>query len=705
MTDHFSLFVPKRPAFIHPEKMFVAAVKHYTAGRLQQAESALRQLLQQQSKHAQALHLLGVIVHQSGKTDLAILLIAQAIAIEPDVAEFHSNLAEMCRLMKRFDEAVKHGKKAIELNPKSPAAVSNLGIAYYDQGDLDKAEACQKKALKLDPAFPAALNNLGSILRDRKDKQGAIGYYRQVLAINPDHLDAINNLGALLTESERPDEAIGHLLKAIKLAPNYAEAHYNIGNAFLSLEQLDRAIYGFRQALSLKPDYADAYRGLARAYQEEPNLTKAEAMIRKSIALNPGKAESHSSLGEILSLSGYPDKADDAYAKALALDPKHINAYLGRGHLQMERGQLKEAEASFRHALALDNDSIGARLALTQVAKARADDENMAALIALGEALGTMLEAKKLSLHFALGKCYDDTKQYDLAFRHYAAGCALKRKRLTYSADNTDKAGENIRSFFTCENLATLRGAGCDSRLPIFVLGMPRSGTTLTEQIIASHPLVHGAGELPDLLNIACKPHGKETVGYPLSLKDITQADLAMMGERYVSQLQSRNFKAKRITDKMPANFNAIGLIHLMLPNARIIHVKRNPVDTCLSGFTRLFQNSQHHTYDLVEMARYYVNYDRLMRHWRAALPKDAFFEVQYEDLVADTEHQARALIDYCGLEWNDQCLEFYKHERDIRTASVMQVRQPIYTSSIERWRPYGAHLKPLLDILGDLVP
>ena len=241
--------------------------------------------------------------------------------------------------------------------------------------------------------------------------------------------------------------------------------------------------------------------------------------------------------------------------------------------------------------------------------------------------------------------------------------------------------------------------------MPIFVLGMPRSGTTLTEQIIASHQQVYGAGELHDILQLVNHPKEGAPEGYPLSLKGIIPADLKMLGEKYVAGLQARKPEARHITDKMPANFNCLGMIHLMLPNAKIVHVKRNPVDTCLSCFTRLFNKSQYQSYDLTEIGRYYRNYSILMDHWRAVLPPGSFYEVQYEDLVADNENQARALIKYCGLEWDDACLESHKTERSIRTASVTQVRQPIYNTSVERWRKYEKHLRPLLDALGDLVP
>ena len=681
------------------------AARHQEAGELQPAEGLLRQILRNQPKNAPALHLLGIIAHQAGKTEDAIHLISQAIEIQPSVGQFHSNLGEMCRLLKRLDEAVRHGEQAVRMDPNSANVHSNLGIAYYDQKQMDKAEACQKRALAINPTLVPALNNLGSIKRHHKDVAGAIDLYRQVLAVAPQHVESMNNLGAVLLEDEQPEEAVKMLLNAIRLSPIYAEAHCNIAGAFMVLEQLDKAEAGFRRSLALKGDSRDAYLGLAKLHQERNNLVEAEAMANKALAIDPGKPEAYALLGSLMTESGFPDKAEQSFSRALEIEPEFITAILGKGHLQMERGDLTAAEASFLRALALEPDDLGARLSVTQVRTAKADDDNMAALVAEAADIDTMPETKAMPLHFALGKCYDDTKQYDLAFKHYLEGCRLKRKRINYSADDNDLLLKNIRETFTPKMIEQSSGGGCPSDLPIFVLGMPRSGTTLTEQIIASHPLVHGAGELPDLLQIASAPRPSGIDGYPLSVRGLMQAEFRIMGEKYVKGLRERNAEARHITDKMPANFNMLGLIHLITPNAKIVHVKRNPVDTCLSGFTRLFSRSQHQSYDLAELGRYYRNYAALMNHWREVLPAGAFYEVQYEELVDNIDEQARKLIAYCGLEWNDACLEFHKNERTIRTASVTQVRQPIYKSSVERWRKYEAHLGPLLDALGDLAP
>lgn len=704
-APHDIMTLPPAQQLSIPQALQLAG-QQIDARQLPQAEAILRQILQRQPRHAGAMHLMGVLAHQAGKTELAAELIGKAIEIQPDVAQFHANRGEMCRLLKRLDEAIHHGEQAVMLDPRSPNAHSNLGVAYYDRKDYARAETCQKKALELAPNLLTALNNLGSIKRELKDKEGAIEYYRQVLAIAPDYLETINNLGAVLTELEHPEEALTELLKVIRARPGYADAHCNIGNAFLLLEDFDKALAAFNQTLALMPDNPAALLGLARTYKEKDALDEARAAVEQALALAPEKAEAYSLSGDIYTRIETYEEAEAAYRQALALDENGLGAHLGMGQLQMELGQLDAAQASYRRAMEIDPEEVAPHVFMAQARKIKPGDDTLTRLEAEAEHIDTLPPTRALSLHFALGKAYDDLKEYDRAFPHFAAGCRIKRAHIQYDAGIQDQVTQNIRDFFSQETLARLRGAGDPSDLPIFVLGMPRSGTTLTETIIASHPDVHGAGELRDLLALANQPkEGMASEGYPLSMHGLTQDDLTRMGARYVAGLRQRSATARHITDKMPANFLAVGLIHLMLPNAKIIHVKRNAADICLSGFTKLFNNSQYHTYDLAEMGRYYVNYAKVMEHWRSVLPEDAFLEVQYEELVTDKEAQTRRLIAFCGLKWNDACLESHKTERSVKTASITQVRQPVYTSSIERWRRYEKHLHPLFEALGEYAP
>jgi len=688
------------------EQAFELAIQHQQNGGLPQAENLLRQVLQRQPKHAPALHLLGVIAHQSNQTELAIKLIADAIAINPTEALFHSNRGEMCRTLGRLDGAIDHGKQAIKLNPQSASALSNLGIAYYDQKDLDIAEDYQKKAIAIDPNCLPALNNLGSIYRDRKDKDKAIEYYRQVVSLNPSYLESINNLGAVLVEQEEYEEASATLIRALQLNPNYAEAHCNIAHAFIGQEQYDQALVSFATAISLKADYAEAYIGRSRVQQELNQLANAEAAAKQAIKLEPDNSDAHALLGGIYVESNQLDDAKIAFDLAFALDPENGRALVGLGTLKMQTGDISEAEDYLHQALAIDDENISARISIAQAKKVVADDDNFLKLEEEIPNLMTMNQAKAMPIHFALGKCYEDLKMDRKAFPHFIKGCAIKRSKIDYDPDAQDKNAQSVIDFFSKEKIDQLSGAGNPSTTPVFVLGMPRSGTTLTEQIISSHPAVYGAGELPDLLQLANTPLPPSQVqGYPQSLQNLSKESLTSLGNQYIERTKNHASGEQHITDKMPANFFCVGLIHLMLPNAKIIHIRRNPIDTCLSGFSKLFNNGQAHSYDLAELGRYYRNYNKLMKHWHSVIPSDNFMEIQYEDLVADNEKKSRELINFVGLEWDEACLNFHQNKRAVRTASITQVRKPIYQSSIAKWKRYEEYLGPLLAALGDLAP
>ena len=688
-----------------PQALQIAA-QQIDAGQLQSGETILRQILAKFPNHAEALHLMGVLAHQAGNTELAVELIGKAIASMPGNAHFHANRGEMLRLLKRVDEAVMHGETAIRLAPDQASYHSNLGIAYYDNQDYARAEACQKKAIELNPGLLTALNNMGSILRERKERDDAIVYYRRALFIDPAYLEAMNNLGSVLVELERPDEAIPLLIKVLQAQPEYADAHNNIANAFLIKEDFDKALFGYRKALEIRPDYPEALLGVVRALFGRELTDQALLACQRALAVSPGNPEVHALLGDICVKQENYGAARVAYDQALSIDAELLGAHLGLGQLQMELGQLDAAQASFQQAMEIDPKELSPYIHMAQVKKMRLGDPCLARLESEVKNIDSLFGSKAMSLHFALGKAYDDLRQYDQAFPHFAAGCRMKRARIAYDADKQDKITQSICDFFSQERVDRLRGGGDSSDLPIFVLGMPRSGTTLVETIIASHPEVHGAGELRDLLMLAAEPtENCLGDGYPISLHGLDQSDFARMGARYAAGLRQRSATAAYITDKMPANFLALGLIHIILPNAKIVHVRRNAADICLSGFTKCFGNGQYHSYDLSEMGRYYLNYAKLMAHWREVLPPNAFFEVQYEELVADKETQTRRLIDYCGLVWNDACLESHKTERSVKTASITQVRQPVYTSSVERWRGYEKHLQALFDVLGECSP
>ncbi|MDP2142531.1 MAG: sulfotransferase [Gallionella sp.] len=429
--------------------------------------------------------------------------------------------------------------------------------------------------------------------------------------------------------------------------------------------------------------------------------------LQQTARLLPQDAEVLNNLGDALAKRELLSEAEPYFRRAISLKPQYEDALHNLGVVLIQLGKIDEAENCFLKVLTINSDCVEARYFIAQNKKAKIADENLRALAAIDQRVqqqSLALPTKdQIFLHFALGKSYDNIKEAGSAFPHYAQGTRMKRQTYQYDPSIDTRNIEGLIRIFDAETLNRLRGNGNPSERPIFIVGMPRSGTTLTEQIIASHPDVHGAGELTDLLTITQR--NISGVAYPSSILRLDRSMLDVWAAEYLIAISRDNPGAKRITDKLPANFMAIGLIHLMLPNAKIIHVNRNPMDTCLSCFTMLFKdNHVPWSYDLQELGAFYSGYARLMDHWRRVLPKGTFLDIHYEEIVQDRETQARRLIEYCGLEWNDRCLESHKTERTVRTASLLQVREPVYTSSVERWRCYEKELSPLMTALGEHV-
>jgi len=673
------------------------------AGQLGPAETALQQILQQQPHNGRALYLMGVLAHRMGHIETAAELVEQAIKSLPKVALYHLSLTEMYRQLGRLDIALIHGKKAVKLDRSNAVAHSSLGFVYFDSKKYDQAATCQQHAVKLNPNLVQALNNLGCIYGERGENEKAVKYFRKVIKLSPGYLEARSNLGAALVQLERPKEAIVELNAVLQANRGYPDAHANLGAALLLLEQYDQAEAAYRKCLALQPGNVAALVGLASTLKRQNHLSEARRLVDQVLTIEPDKSEAYSLLGEIYLANERYTEAETAFHKAMELDSGLISAHLGLGQIKMEIGQIDEACASFEHAIDMFPNDIMPYTSLARARQLSRDAPSLARMEAEMGKIDELTPTKAVSLYFALGKTYDGLKEYDKAFPLLVEGNRLKRALVKYSGDQFDEVCNNIMTFFSRDNVDQLRGAGAYSDVPIFILGMPRSGTTLVETIIAAHPKVHGAGELQELSNVARQPHPDAApLDYPRSLKSITQDDLTSMGTRYVDALCARAASARHITDKMPSNYLMLGLIHLILPNAKIVHIKRNALDTCLSVFMQLFNSkTQPHSYDLSEIGRYYVNYARLMEHWREVLPDSAFYELRYEDLVYDKESETRRLIDYCDLKWNDACLESHKSSRSIKTASVAQVRQPVYTSSIGRWRNYEKYLQPLIDALG----
>jgi tetratricopeptide (TPR) repeat protein len=452
----------------------------------------------------------------------------------------------------------------------------------------------------------------------------------------------------------------------LKQDPSHFRTLYHLAGIAVGNGHFEEAVRFLRKALNQEPKSASAHAMLAHALQNLERHDEAMERARRAIALDPALADAYATLARELADLGRYDEAVRASARALELAPTHPSYYYQWGY----------------------------------ITRWSAGDPRLATLEALAEKSASLPIEEQCHLHFALGKAYADCGDVERALRQQIRGGALKRQTLLYDEAATLRQLGELTRVFDGEWIGRHRGVGDPSSLPVFILGMPRSGTTLVEQILASHPKVAALGERRILNEALAQIRGSpEDVPSPWSAKELQR-----LGALYLEGARAgASAAAGRISDKVTSNFRFVGLIHGALPNARIIHTRRDPVDTCLSIFSLLFSGPQQpFSYDLGELGRYYRAYERVMAHWHEVLPPGVMIDVQYEEVVNDLERQARRIVAHCGLEWNDACLEFHKTDRAVRTASHAQVRQPIYRSSIGRPRPPREILQPLLEELGE---
>jgi tetratricopeptide (TPR) repeat protein len=537
------------------------------------------------------------------------------------------------------------------------------------QGRVDEAGRLFETILRASPDHFDALHNLG-VIRLRQGKiDDARLLLRKALYLRPHSADAQNNLALVYQAKGRLDLALAALEKAIAARPGFAEAMNNLGVLLAQMDRHDEAIPVFAKALDAHPDYIDARRNLGLSLAKTERFEEAIAQFEMILAKRPGDAGACRELGVLLQTIGDSERARALLEKAVALAPRTA-AYFH------ELGWLK------RYA---------------------PDDPHLAMIGALANDIGALPQQEQIELHFSLAKIAADLGEHDRAFRHLHEGNALKRRETPYDEAATLGRLRRIREVFTANRLARRCDAPTGSDpVPVFIVGMPRSGSTLVEQILATHSHVVGGGERKDLDKAIASvwPGGTGAIDSPDALGSATEAQLNALAAEYLKRLRAAAPTAPCVTDKLPANFAHLGLIHLALPNARIIHTRRDPLDTCFSCYSILFHGHQPFAYHLAELGRYYRAYDRLMAHWRATLPRDVLLEVEYERVVDDLEGEARRIVAHCGLAWEPACVEFYRTRRPIQTASSAQVRQPIYRASLGRAQHYEKFLQPLRDAL-----
>jgi tetratricopeptide (TPR) repeat protein len=677
------------------------AIQHHQGGRLQAAEQIYRQILAVEPNQPDALHLLGVVASQVGRHDVAVQYIEQAIRFKGNAAAFHNNLGEAYRASRRIPEAVACCRRALELKPDYAEAYSNLGNALKEQGKLEEAIACYRRALELKPDYVEAHNSLGVAFKEQGKLEEAIASCRRVLELKPMYAEAHNNLGVAFKEQGKLEEAVACYRRALELKPDYVVTHSNLGNALMDLGKLDEAAACHYRALELNPDHARAHSNLGLVFKEQGKLEEAAACCRRALELNPDLAEVHSNLGVVLNEQGKLDEAAACWRRALERRPDFAEAHGNLGSALAQIGDLQGAEDSFRAALRFNSRFVLAHYKLADLLGGKVPEKDLAAQRGLLEDRA-LTDAQRLFLHFGLAQVLNARGEYSEAAGHLARGKSLQLSERRKCGQVYDpKAYELLvsRMIMACtpDFFQRVRGFGLESELPVFIVGLPRSGTTLVEQILASHSQVFGAGEiqLAGETMAALGGQGGDSIG---GLRQLDRPTARRLASRHLERLRALNRAAHRIVDKRPENYLFLGLLASLFPRARFIHCRRDLRDVAVSCWMTPFEeirwaNDQQH------IASRFREYQRLMEHWRKVLPV-SLLEVDYEETVADLEGVARKLVAWCGLAWEPACLEFHRGKRVVRTASAVQVRQPVYRTSVGKWKNYEQSLATLLSVI-----
>ncbi len=685
------------PRLMSPAEAFESAVALQRQDRLDEAARLYEALLELDRHHVGSLHNLALIRARQGRLGDAASMLRHALDHRPDEAVALASLGRVLQAMGQPAQSIAHFERAIALAPDLAVAHCDLGNALLALGRADEALARFERALAIEPRSPSALSAKGSALQALGRPAEALSWHEQALALDPGYAPAHNNLGTALQALGRAEEASRHYAAALALSAGEADLHVNRGKALHRLGRDDEAVAAYERALALRPQDAEALNDLGNALQSLGRHAEAVERYQQALDLKPDLAAAHNNLANSLHALDRHDEAIAEYQAALAARPNNAAAHSNLGTALRELGRLDEARRAFERAVALAPSQASFHLNLAEVKRFAAGDPQLAVLEKLAERSASLPSQEQIELAFARAKAQADLGDCAAAFAHLQQGNALKRREIDYDESATLSVLARIATVFTAELLRAKAGRGDPSDVPVFIIGMPRSGTSLVEQILASHPAVFGAGEITDFTALT----SEHIAAFPEDVASIGGEALGALGARYVAGLAARAPEARRITDKLPANFLLTGLIHLALPHARIIHVRRDPRDTCWSCFATLFSAGQPFAFELGELGRYYRAYERLMAHWRRVLPEGVMLELNYEDIVADLPGEARRLVAYCGLDWDEACLAFHRTERAVRTASASQVRQPIYRSSIGRWRAYAGELGPLFDALG----
>ena len=653
-----------------PRTALIEAIDLVNAGKIGEAMERCRDALRQNASDVNMTALLGALLLKSRETDLAETYLRRAVELAPDFAKPQEDLGFLLAESGRLEEAAPLLENATRLDPKSEQGFMALGRALSGLGRGDEADKAFEAGFELNPlrkklAYAAEHHKRGRL----EDAEKA---YREVLEVKPNQIDAIRFLAGIVASRDQVEEAELLLRRALKLAPDFTLAYMDLGNLLSEQHRHTEALSCFQKARDL-----------------EPNMPRPQFMLASTLAQ-----------------CGKTIEASAAYRRVLELRSDHAGAWLGLGHNLKTLGQQSEAIEAYRQCIETrpDNGEVYWSLAnLKTYMLSPTDIEEMKASLDKE----SISEQSAVNFLFALAKAHEDQGDFDAAWDFYARGNTRQRAQEHYDPVETEVTNDELIEVFNADFLKDIGGVGHPDPAPIFVLGLPRSGSTLIEQILASHSMVEGTSELPYIGRVATSLNRNRADGinYPFSVRELKAANFDALGRDYLERASiHRQSERPRFIDKMPNNFPSVGFIHLILPNAKIIDARRYPLDATLSCYRQLFAKGQSFVYDLTDIGEYFVQYQRMMDHWHQVLPGKVL-TLQYEELVMDLETQVRRLLDHCELPFEESCLRFWETDRPVRTASSEQVRQPIFTDSIHRWRNYARHISELVEVLEPVLP
>ena len=635
------------------------------------AEAQAREILKVAPEHPEARLLLAAALRRQGSAAGAKDILQDLAKAQPDVAQVHLELGLACAGLGQGTAAIVALTRATGLNPNHANAWRALGDALSLAGASEQADLAYSRHIRASVNDPTLVEAASALCDNRLAEAERL--LRGFLKQHPTDVAAIRMLAETGARLGRLDDAENLLARCLELAPSFTAARHNYASVLYRQNKPVQAIAEADRLLAADPANPGVRNLKAAALGRTGEYHQAIELYELVLAGYPDQPKTWMSLGHALKTVGRQADAVAAYRKSLAQAP-------GLGEAWWSLANLKTVAFSAGDREAME----------TQARRADLTDED------------------RFHLHFALGKAMEDAGDYAASFEHYAAGNALRRLGVTYDAEDTTSHVGRSKALFTPGFLAERAGAGCAAPDPIFVVGLPRAGSTLIEQILSSHSQVEGTQELPDIITLARRLGGRSKSAaesaYPDALADLSADGLRALGEEYLERAQvHRKLGRPFFIDKMPNNFAHLGLIHLILPNAKVIDARRHPLGCCFSGFKQHFARGQTFTYDLTDLGRYYADYVELMAHFDVVLP-GRVHRVIYEDMVADPEREVRRLLDRCGLPFEDACLKFYENDRAVRTASSEQVRQPIFTDATDHWRNYEPWLAPLKASLGPVL-